>query len=263
MAAAAAEACARVPSRAMAAAAAEASGVLQPLTPGSRWPSRKAFSAAVAAHSKLTSNSIVVYKSDPRRLILACPASTRASKCSFSARLSLVKVEDGAGDAWVMRKSTLHHSCDGSVRRKRNYSRDVVMHASGELAQHYVAPTGTGGGGPQQLCAMVHSRGGLSLGVQQAREHIRRSLGATSETFVDQLQLVEDYLRQMQVQDPHGACDDACPLATVASRSQLKLDTPSHTHIPLSPSLCLSQCSVYPSRRAVQARLDTCPGRCG
>ncbi len=126
-----------------------------------------------------------------------------------------MRVGEGAGDEWVVIKKPSHHSCDGSTKRVRNYSTAVVMLAAGPVAREFVPVMGRGGGGVRQLCAMVGTHGGLRLGEQQARDHIRKRFGATDAGFIAELQYLEDYVRQVQLQDPDGKSSKNAGLLTV------------------------------------------------
>lgn len=199
---------ARVAWCAMAAAADVGAGsVLQAPRVGARWLSKQAGMAAIAAHADAYGFAVKVHKSDRKRLMVKCSAEG----CTFRARLIRATKKDGpgAGGPWVLRAFSPQHTCDGTTQRTRNYRRGVVIRSAGSLSRSFVPPAGTGGGGVQQLRDMVARHDALDLRASQARRHLADGLCASAKDFVGELQVLRDYLRQLQEQDPAGGYGDA------------------------------------------------------
>lgn len=192
---------------AMAASAAGGDGSAACLPPrvtrGAQWPSKLALLSAVASLSETLGRSVRVAKSDRSRVIVKC----MSRGCDF--HVSAKAVNDG--EAWAVVRVRACHSCASASKRARNYRADLVMHSAGAAARGFVPVMGRQGGGVRQLCATVAGSGGhLVLSEGQARRHIQQLFGATDTDFVMQLQLLDDYLRQMREQDPEGKVHGDC-----------------------------------------------------
>ena len=173
-------------------------GVARPPRPdvGVRYMSRKRFEAAVVLQSESQKRSVYVRRSDSENVVMACPQEG----CEYLVAAKLV-----SGGHWKVTRVTVGHACQVRKPRGRQYRADVLVAATAPLAvRNVVSVMGRKSNRAKDLINMVTQSAGVQLHIGQAHNYIAKRSAASKTAFLDELQVLPDFLRQMREQDPEG-----------------------------------------------------------
>ena len=132
-------------------------------------------------------------------------------KCGQDGCEYLAAAKSVTGGRWEVTRLTVGHSCERRKPRARQYKTDVLVAGSAPVAvASVVSVMGRDSNRAKDLMAMVSQRTGIQLRTAAAHRFMAKRKAGSKTAFLDELQILQDVLKQMREQDSEGKDHARC-----------------------------------------------------